>query len=109
MISRGTEYDQDDAIIKIKLVQNLKNYIGTDNSDEQALEIDAMDLFSERDSLEKIRDVSIIGALRRNPSFTDTCQWSGDFSVAYEYVNMSDWVAFETTLTFSVKKISSRI
>ncbi|MFA9263249.1 MAG: hypothetical protein ACEQSB_08110, partial [Undibacterium sp.] len=57
---RGNMYDQDDGTIKIKYIQNLKDYLGTGDTDEQALEIDAMRLFAQRDVLEKIRDVSII-------------------------------------------------
>ncbi len=53
-------YDQDDGTIKIKYIQNLKDFLGTGDTDEQALEIDAMRLFAQRDVLEKIRDVSII-------------------------------------------------
>lgn len=56
----------------------------------------AIRLFTARDttSFEKIKETSIIGALRRKPSLlpdgetVGAVQWNGGYSIAYDFVNM---------------------
>lgn len=111
---RGVQYDQADSVIKIKLVQNVKNFLGDSDAKEILdLEINAIRIFEDRDSLEKIAETSIIGALRKNYDFpyegNPTCEWNGDYDLSFDWVNMENWVAFESTLSVSVKKLSDRL
>lgn len=66
--SRGTQYDQADSVIKIKLIQDLKQGLGTSTPTDNEMTEYALKIFEERDSNGKIKTSSIIGALRAQPS-----------------------------------------
>ncbi len=112
--SRGTQMDQEDATIIIKLVQNLKDTLGASEIDSQNVKMTeiALDIFEERDSNDTIKPVTIIGALRKQPEIPyqgkSTCQWNGAFNTAYSFTDSRGYVAFETNMSILAKTISDR-
>lgn len=67
--ARGTQYDQADATIRVKLVQNLKDDLGSSAIAPENLKLAeyAVQLMEQRDTNGKIKTVSITGALRAQP------------------------------------------
>lgn len=94
--ARGVGTDQEDLSIRIKVVQNQKDFLGHDEEEKSLMTVNGIRLFEERDttSFEKIKETSIIGALRRNPELLPTgetlgaVQWNGGYSLAFDFVNM---------------------
>lgn len=113
--ARGTQYDQAEATIRIKLIQNLKETLGASATDTENIKMTEVSIrtFEERDSNGKVKTTTIIGALRSNPELpyqgVPTCQWNGNFDVEYGFTDARGYVAFETSLSIIAKTISDRI
>lgn len=91
--SRGTQYDQADATIRIKLIQNLKETLGASSTDTENVKMTeiAVKTFEERDSNGKVKPTTVIGALRSNPELPyqgeKTCEWNGSFNIEYGFTD----------------------
>lgn len=113
--ARGTAYDQADGTVRVKLVQNLKDNLGASAVDPDNVKLteQAVRLFEERDSTGKVKPVSIIGALRKNPTLpyngAKSCEWNGAFALEYGFTDARGYIAFETTLSIITKTLSDRI
>jgi len=113
--ARGTQYDQADATIRVKLVQNLKDDLGSNTLAPENLKLAeyAIQLMEQRDTNGKIKTVSITGALRAQPElpyqWSKSVDWNGSYSIEYGFTDVRWYIAFETTLTIAVKTISDRL
>ncbi len=113
--ARGTQYDQADSTIRVKLIQNLKDDLWSSAIDQENLKLAeyAVQLMEQRDSNGKIKTVSVTGALRAQPElpyqWSSSVQWNGDYNIDYSFTDVRWYVAFETTLTLTAKTISDRL
>lgn len=107
--ARGTRYDNHSETINIKYVYNIKDFMGKANVDKVAFVEEWVKLFSETETgVNKFKSDSIAGILRENNTLGGTAQWSGEFSINYEFTNLRDFIAFEATMSINILALGDR-
>ena len=106
---RGNIMDNRLEKYQIRLVFDIRDFLGDSNIKTVKWEKEATDFFLEENENDNcLKDSCIVSILRKNISLDNEVQLQTDLALKNEYTDARNYLAFESTLDFNVLVVARR-